>query len=335
MVKKIGGIRDVARATGLSTATVSRVMNGAKNVTAETRERVLQASHRLNYLPNPAARSLSTSRSKTIAAIVPTLEYSIFAKYLTAIEQSLARRDYSLVISVSNFSENEELSAARKLLGMGAEAFILSGTEHSQSLLELFERRAIPHAYTSVWEQGHRVPTIGYDNAHLASIAVDFLYGHGHRSIAVLHGPLKDNDRTRARRAGAMSARRRGLKLGFHETDLSVEGGKKAMASILMTQESCSAVLCFSDVLALGSYFALFEAGLRIPDDMSVMGFDNMDWTSSMTPALTTINLPAVEMGESVARQLMDHLEFDTPIVSELLAGRIFERASVEHCFGV
>ncbi len=329
MSKRVGSIRDVARATGLSTATVSRVMNGAQNVNPETRERVLRAAQRLNYLPNPAARILSTSRSKTIAAIVPTLEYSIFAKYLTAIEQSLAKRGYALVIALSNFDEEEELAAARKLLGMGAEAFILSGTEHSRSLVELFKRRAIPHAYTSVWQPNSAIPTIGYDNAALAKSAINYLYEHGHRKIAVVHGPLQNSDRTRARKAGALSARHRQLSLNFRETELNVGGGKAAMASILAARESCTAVLCFSDVLALGSYFALFEAGVRIPDAVSVMGFDNMDWTGDVTPALTTTNLPTVEMGESVARQLMDHLELGEPIVPELLVGHIVERASV------
>lgn len=332
MTKKPGKIRDVAREAGLSIATVSRAMNGSQSVSAKTRERVLMASQRLNYLPNPAARALSTNRSKTIAAIIPTLEHSIFAKYLTAIEKTLAGRGYSLVIALSNANEQEELDAARLLLGMGAEAFILSGTEHSAALVDLFDRHSIPHAYTSVWVPESPIPTIGYDNSALASAAIDYLYGKGHRRVAVLHGPLAQNDRTRARKAGALAAKRRRLKLVFHEADLSVGGGKRAMASVLARKEDCSAVLCFSDVLALGSYFALHEAGLRIPDDVSVMGFDNLDWTEHVAPPLTTINLPVDEMGESVARQLIDHLEDNTPIEPEFHAGRIIERASVRRC---
>ena len=329
MDKRHGKIRDVARETGLSIATVSRVMNGATNVKEETRARVLDASSRLNYLPNPAARALSTSRSKTIAAIVPTLEYSIFAQYLTAIEQTLAVRGYSLVIALSNFDQTEELDAARKLLGMGAEAFILSGTEHDGSLIDLFDRRSIPHVYTSVWNPSSIVPTIGYDNAALASDAVDFLYAKGHRHIAVIHGPLFNSDRTRARKSGSLNAKHQNLELLFHETELNVAGGKSAMKAVLDAQQHCTAVLCFSDVLALGSYFAAQERGLRIPDDLSVMGFDNLDWTAHISPALTTVNLPVTTMGERVAMQLMDHLETHQAISGELIAGHIVERASV------
>lgn len=330
MTKKLGKIRDVARETGLSTATVSRVMNGATNVSQETRDRVLNASRRLNYLPNPAARALSTNRSKTIAAIVPTIEYSIFAKYLTAIEQTLAERGYSLVIALSNFDETEELDAARKLLGMGAEAFILSGTVHSEMLVELFDRRSIPYTYTSVWDPDCSVPTIGYDNAALATAAVKFLYAKGHRNISVIHGPLHNSDRTRARKAGAEAAKRRSLKLTFQETDLSVGGGKEAMAALIEANPKCTAVLCFSDVQALGSYFALQERGMTIPDDVSVMGFDNMDWAAHVAPALTTINLPTIEMGECVAQQLMDHLEGTRLVQAQQLFGEIIERSSVK-----
>lgn len=329
MEKRHGKIRDVARETGLSIATVSRVMNGATNVKEETRARVLDASSRLNYLPNPAARALSTSRSKTIAAIVPTLEYSIFAQYLTAIEQTLTDRGYSLVIALSNFDQTEELDAARKLLGMGAEAFILSGTEHDGSLIDLFERRSIPHLYTSVWNPSSTVPTIGYDNAALAGDAVNFLYTKGHRHIAVIHGPLFNSDRTRARKSGSLNAKQQNLELQFHETELSVAGGKSAMNAVLDAQPHCTAVLCFSDVLALGSYFAAQERGLKISEDLSIMGFDNLDWTAHISPSLTTVNLPVTTMGQRVATQLMDHLETDQSISGELIAGHIVERDSV------
>ena len=329
MPKRLGRIRDVARAAGVSTATVSRVMNGAQNVRPETREHVLRASRNLNYLPNPAARTLSTNRTKTIAAVVPTLEYSIFAKYLTAIEQTLAQRGYSLVIALSNFDSEEELMAARKLLGMGAEAFILSGIEHCDMLVDLFDTRSIPFVFTSVWDPHCPVPTVGYDNAALAHSAIDYLVAKGHREISVIHGPLDNSDRTRMRKSGALAAEREQLALSFYETELSVAGGKQAATSILRARERCTAVLCFSDVLALGCIFALQEHGIAIPDDISVMGFDNLDWTPHVTPALTTINLPVTEMGESVARQLIDFLENDRPIAAKLLAGSIVERSSV------
>lgn len=329
MTKKMGGIRDVARSTGLSVATISRVMNGINNVSPKTRERVLKACEKLDYLPNPAARALTTRRSKTIAAIIQTIEHSVFAKFVAAIERTLAERDYSLVLAVSNGNEEEELKAARKLLGMGAEAFILSGAAHTTTLLELLERRRIPHIFTSVWEPDGHVPTIGYDNFRLAKDAINYLVSKGHQHIAVIHGPMKVSDRTITRRKGAESASSDGVVLDFMETSISVEGGKSAIQRILTKQNRCSAVLCFSDVLALGVYFGMSEAGLKIPDDMSVMGFDNLDWSKDAVPPLTTINLPAGQMGHEVAQQIMNHVEDGIPLEAKFLDGQIVKRQSV------
>ncbi len=329
MTRKVGRIRDVAKETGLSIATISRVMNGAKNVTPETRKRVLEASQKLDYLPNPAARALSTSKSKTIAAIIPSIEHSVFAKFIAAIEEALATRGYSLVLAVSHSDEAIELTAARKLLGMGAEAFILSGAAHSQELFDLLDRRGLPYAFTSIWDPASTVTTIGYDNHTLARDAVCYLSDMGHKTIAALHGPLKDSDRTQARRNGAQAADASGLSLDFYETSLDVVGGKQAMEQALQSGQAYTAALCFSDVLALGAYFGLAEAGKSIPDDVSVMGFDNLDWSGAVVPPLTTINLPARKMGADVANQVMNYLENATPMEPAELKGHIIERHSV------
>lgn len=309
-------------------------MNGSKSVSPKTRQRVLEACERLDYLPNPAARALSTSKSRTVAAIIPTIEHSVFAKFIAGIEHTLSARDYSLVMAISNGDEEEELTAARKLLGMGAEAFILSGATHSPSLLDMFHRRRVPFAFTSIWEPDLAYPTIGYDNSGLAAAAVRYLASLGHRRIVVIHGPLSNSDRTLARRRGAESAGSAAVELEFHETELSVSGGRKVIRSVLEDDFRPTAIFCFSDVLALGVYFGLAEAGLTIPDDMSVMGFDNLDWAKETHPPLTTINLPAAEMGRAVASQFIDHLEAGTPLRPEHLGAEIVKRSSVKDMTG-
>ena len=328
-MKSFGSIRDVAKETGLSTATVSRVMNGATNVSPKTRERVLNACKKLDYLPNPAARALSTNRSRTIAAIIPTIEHSVFAKYIAAIEQTLDQRNYALVMAISNADHDLELNEARKLLGMGADAFILSGADHREELINLLNRRKVPHVLTSVWEPDNESPTIGYDNHSLAKQAIEYLAGRGHERIAIVHGPLAASDRTRARKSGALAADHMLADLKFFETELTVEGGKHSARAIATTEIPFTAILCFSDVLALGAYFSLQEASIDIPSQISIMGFDNLDWSSQVVPPLTTINLPASRMGREVARQLISHLDDGLPIRKTLLPGEIIERESV------
>jgi LacI family transcriptional regulator len=305
-------------------------MNGAENVSEKTRERVLEACDRLDYLPNPAARALSTSKSKTVAAIIPNIEHSVFAKFIAGIEQTLSVRGYSLVMAISNGDEDEELAAARKLLGMGAEAFILTGAAHKQSLLDVFQRRQVPFAFTSIWEPEGAFPTIGYDNRKLGAAALNHLVACGHKHIAVVHGPLPDSDRTRARRQGAESVSSVQVSLDFYEAELSVMGGRQAVQEVLQSERRPTAIACFSDVLALGAYFKLAEFGLSVPDDMSVMGFDDLDWAEHAHPPLTTVTLPASDMGRVVASQIMNNLETGEPLHSENLGAHIVERLSVK-----
>ena len=328
-MRKVGRIRDVAKETGLSVATVSRVMNNAGNVRAETRKRVLSACEKLDYLPNPAARALSTKRTKTVAAIIPTIEHSVFAKYINAIEKALNTRGYSLVLAISNADRKEEFDAARKLIGMGADAFILSGADHEAEMLKLFNRRNIPYVYTSIWDPDCENSTIGYDNFELARKAVEYLVSCGHQKIAAVHGPLAESDRTHARKAGAQAFKSSATSIDFFECELSVSGGKSISKSILSRKNEYTAILCFSDVLAMGAYFCCQEMNVKIPDEISIMGFDNLEWSQHIVPALTTIDLPAADMGRSVADELMDHLESGNPIAPNQLFGRILKRGSV------
>lgn len=232
-------------------------------------------------------------------------------------------------MAVSGGDLDQEFGAARKLLGMGAEGFILSGLTHVAALPDLLATRGVPFVYTSVWDQDSAVPTIGYDNAKLARNALQYLAEHGHETIAVIHGPAAESDRICARLDGARSALKDGLSAWFIETSLDVAGGKAAAHQALASPKNVTAILCFSDVLALGTYFALQEVGLSVPQDMSLMGFDNLDWTSEMTPPLTTMNLPARQMGQAAALQLMDKLDHSADLSPTEFAGHVIERGSV------
>ncbi|WP_424975759.1 LacI family DNA-binding transcriptional regulator [Dinoroseobacter sp. S124A] len=329
MVKKIGTIRAVARDTGLSTATVSRVMNGNPKVNPEMRTRVLEAAKRLNYVPNPAARALSTAKSKTIAAIIPSIEHSVYAKYITAVEHTLSGLGYTLVLAISNADLEQELNAAEQLIAMGAEAFILTGADHNTDLMDLLNLRAKPVVFTSVFDAACGVPTVGYDNRQIAFDAVTFLQDHGHERIAVVHGPHLESDRTVSRCKGVLDAYLGKIQPRFVDVTLSVEGGRDAARDILKASQRPTAILCLSDVLALGVMFHLQSVGMTIPDDMSVMGFDNLDWAKESHPSLTTIDLPATKMGQVAAESVVARLEKGSTINSVALPAQIIPRKSV------
>lgn len=326
-------MRAVAKETGVSVATVSRVINNSDAVSSETRQRVLDAMKTMGFVPNPVARALSKRRTKTIAAVIPTIESSIFAKFLHAVEQELAIDGYALVIATSDNRKDREASRAKSLLEMGAEGLILSGAAHSDEMHDLIATRQIPTVCTSIYRTDTPYATVGYDNFALGRLAVRYLLSLGHRDIGVLHGPRAENDRTDMRLMGAEAALGESDAIGgdntvLVETSLSVDGGVRAVRSFSSAGWRPTALLCLSDVIALGAIFELGRTGKSVPDDVSVMGFDDLDWAERCNPPLTSIRLPTVEMGRRAARALIEVLDRGTPLESRRLDADIVERSS-------
>ena len=320
------GLRRLAAETGLSIATISRALNNSEKVREATRNRVHEAAERLGYSPNAAARALTTRRSRTIGAVIPTLESSIFAKFISAIEEQLAADGYALVIATTNNDAEIEEKRALELVSMGAEGLIVSGLRHQPGLIRYIRSRDIPAIATSIFSSRGQLPSIGYDSRLLGRMAAQYLVGQGHRNIAVIHGPLHNNDRTRLRLEGVNSIVENARAL---EVPLTVGGGVDATRVMMQCDKPPSALLCLSDVLALGTLFEAPRLGFKIPRDVSVMGFDDLDWAASANPPLTTIALPVAEMGRQSARAIVDNLERQQPIRGKRLEGQIVERKSV------
>jgi LacI family transcriptional regulator len=331
---KAVGVRELAQVTGLSVATISRVLNESTEVSVHARTAVLKAIRQTGYSRNPAARALSTQRSRTIGAIIPTLAHSIFATFLNAIEQELAHHGYALVIATTDGDGDVEKRRAQDLIDLGAEGLIVSGGKRSKEFLKLVKARAIPVVATSIFDPKGPLPTIGYDNFDLGRAAAKHLLELGHRNIAVVFGPLATNDRTVLRLEGVKAAmsqlsegRRYSLKL--FETGLDVVGGTQAAQIALSTDTwRPSAFLCLSDVLALGVLFEAQRRQLRIPTDLSVMGFDDLDWAKVCEPSLTTIALPTEQMGQQAARALVNKLDHGAKVASTCLAANLVLRES-------
>ncbi len=362
----LNGVRGIASRTGLSTATVSRVINGQAGVAEATRQKVLAAVLASGFEPNAAARALSTRRSRTIGAVIPILAHSIFATFLNGIERELALHGYALVVATTGGSLVREASRARELLQLGAEGLIVSGATHDPAFAELVLARRVPVVATSIFDARSAWPTIRYDNRHLGEKALAHLLSLGHRRVAVLHGPVADNDRTRLRLAGVRSAAAAWAAvaspatptssttstssvtaaskaskaskasnpsaatptLHFVETSLDATGGAVAARAALAARPPCTALLCLSDVLALGAMFEARRAGVEVPGQLSIMGFDDLDWAAISEPPLTTLRLPTAQMGELAARALVDRLDSGIAIKPRLLDAEVVLRGS-------
>jgi LacI family transcriptional regulator len=211
---------------------------------------------------------------------------------------------------------------------MGAEALVVSGLEHETEMLTVAQARKVPVLCTSIFDAGAPLPTIGYDNYALGRQAAEYLSGLGHRRIAVFHGGTTDNDRTQLRIDGIRVALTDADNIRFCEVPLSVTGGADATRAVFSGTAPPTAILCLSDVLALGVMFEAQRLQKSIPQDLSVMGFDDLEWASAAHPPLTTIQLPVTEMGHATADGLIDCLEGKHVLTSKLLDGKIIERQS-------
>ena len=237
--KKKPSVRSLAKVTGLSVATISRVLNKSDNVSDKTRTRVLSALQEHGYVMNSAARALATNRTRTIGAVVPTLSYSIFSRFLNAVEQHLAELGYALVVATSDGDLKAEAKRARELLDIGTEGLILSGAMHDPALISVMQEQNIPFICTSICDNNSDMPAIGYDNTMLAEKAINYLYSQGHQDICVVHGDVKNNDRTALRLQGVKRATKAlSMTTSFLEGSLDVSGGVDAAKAFMGTQEA-------------------------------------------------------------------------------------------------
>lgn len=308
-------LSDVAALAGVSAATASRVLNRPEKVGQEMRERVLAAAAALGYVPDAAARALASRRSRTIGAVVPTLDNPIFAANVQGLETRLNERGYALVVASSDYRVDKELRQATTLLERGIEGLMLMGTEHHPSLYALMKTRGVPHVNSWVDEGDADHPCVGFDNAEAARRLTGYLLDLGHRRFAMIAGIAKGNDRAAARVAGVREAlARRGLELpqgSLIEEPYGVREGRDGLRAVIAGDAAArpTAVICGNDLLAFGAMFEAAAMGLEVPGDLSVVGFDDTELSSHIPPGLTTMHVPSAEMGELAADYLVNRIE--------------------------
>lgn len=300
----------------MSVATVSRVLNSPDLVQKATRERVQKTIDALGFVRSAAARAINSGRTQILGALVPTLDNDIFAITLNAMENRLVELGFSLVVATTDEDPEKESRKAKELLDNGVEGLVLTGKSHTNALFEMLERRYIPAVVISCFDKGFRLPTIGYDNHKAATLAYQHLISCGHEDVVIIHGPSESNDRTQAR-LDAIAELQGGHIRRAVETELSVAGGAQAVRRLLDQETECDALLCLSDVMAFGALYELNRAGKLVPEDLSVMGIQDLPAAAETYPRLTTVHLPVQQMGRQAAEGIAHwvvHQERPSPI---------------------
>ena len=306
-------VKDIARAAGVSVATVSRALNNPGRVNEETATRVRAVAAKLNYIPSRAAGSLVSKRFKAIGAIMPTIENPIFAKALHALQAQLNEDGYNLLVASTNYDLDQEATALQSLLEHGVDAIVFVGYQRRPNVADMLERTGVPFVNTWVYDPKSPLPCIGLDNHAAMARMAGYLLDLGHRDFAVIAGITEQNDRAAQRKAGALQAlRQRGVEVRpdrVIESPYSIAAGRSSMRRILAQGNPPTAVICGNDVLAFGAVYECLAQGIAVPQEISITGFDDFELASHMMPALTTIRVPATEMGEGAARYLVSVLE--------------------------
>jgi LacI family transcriptional regulator len=306
-------IRDVARRARVSHQTVSRVINGHDTVTAETRERVLQAIRELEYLPSAVARSLSSQRTHTLGMVTTDVSDHFFAEAVAGAEAEARKRGYFLIIgSIEEGAEDDERTYLRLMLERRVEGIIVAVPRLRLSEDDLL-RDAVARVPTVLVASDIELPGadhVDIDNRRGGHEATAYLVGQKHQTIATITGPL-DWPSARARLDGYRDAlREAGIaadrSLVEPCVDWGLESGRRAAERVLASTPKVTAIFAQSDLLALGAIAALRARGLRVPEDVSVVGFDDIPVASVFSPPLTTIRQPMREVGQLAARLIGD-----------------------------
>lgn len=309
MMKRFPRIRDVAAAAGVSTATVSRALSAPERVSQQTRANVLKAVEATGYRVNHAARNLRRRQAGGIVVLVPDLANPFFAQILSGIASAMAPAGYNVLIADTRQADSGARLPDYLHDGLADGLIVLdAGLAHEVLESAAASRRQPPIVFACEWIEDDDRPRVVIDNARGAQLAVDHLAGLGHRRIGHLMGPA-GNVLTTTRAQGTRAAlAAHGLEARaewFLEGDFSLESGAQAARRWLAMEERPTAVFCASDAMACGFAGALQRQGVRIPRDISVVGFDGIDIAAHFVPALTTIAQPRRLIGETAARELV------------------------------
>lgn len=333
----IGPVRaklaDVARLADVSLATASRALNQPEIVRPAIRERVQKAVMRLAYAPDRTAKALSSGKSRIIGAVVPTLGNAIFADGVEALQERLGERGYTLLLSNSQYDPDKELRQVGAFLEQGVDGMVLVGDFFAPEVLPLIRRRGIPLVTTYVCASRHDIPAIGIDNMQATREITEYLLELGHRRFAIVANTALPNDRSQARLEGMRSALGDcGIPIAPNSivevTLPTIANGRRAFANLLAANPRLTAILCTTDALAVGALAEARHLGIRVPKDLSVVGFDDVEIAAEVDPPLTTVNVPAAEISQLAADHLVSAIAGNSIPMTTQLAARLIVRAS-------
>ena len=323
-------LHDVARLAGVAPITASRALNTPNQVSPEVLKKVSEAVSRTGYVRNGLAGGLASTRSRLVAAVVPTVTGPIFLQTVQALTQALGEEGYQLMLGQSGYVNSREDALLEAIIGRRPDGIVLTGIMHSVE-----GRKRLLAAGIPVVETWDLTPTpldmlVGFSHADVGTAVAHYLDGKGRRHLAVIAGD--DERAARRQRAFESAARAAGLPAvtSFRvPAPTTLRSGRKALADLLQAGNEMDAVFCSSDLLALGVMLEAQARGIAVPERLAVVGFGDIEFAADLEPSLTTVHIDADAIGRQAARFIIDRAEgrMDMPSVVDV-GFQIVERAS-------
>lgn len=307
-------IKDIAKALGISTSTVSRALSDAWDVKRETRDQVLAMAKKLHYHPNLNAKNLQNKRTGTIGVIIPEFVSSFFPNVVLGIQEVLYQENYHMFITQSGENREQEIDNLRLLQEHNVEGIIMSITNEggNEDVYREVMSAGMPLVFFNRCPKTLAAPKVLINDSLMAEKAVEHLIATGRRKILHLAGPINLEISAMRTEGFANALRRHGLDPEGRAVTagIFINDGKVAMEKILAEGgELPDAVFCFNDPVAIGAMKALKNAGVRVPEDVAIVGFSEGSMATVVEPQLTTVLQPMREMGREAARLLLDGLK--------------------------
>jgi len=318
-------LKDVAKAAKVSVSTASKAINNKTVVAESTRERVLNVAKKLGYRASFIPKSLRSRKSKAIGLILPNIVNPFFCTLANAVEDIALKEGYVVILG----STKEDIRRESVYFDIFAERWIdgiilAGGTSEDEKYIQYIQEQEIPIVFIDREIEEHFTNSIGIDNEMAMYEATKYLIKLGHKQIGFISGPLRIKVFAKRLKGYKRALESSGLEFKenlVEESDETAFGGGIAARKLLKGNRDITAILASNDMMAIGSLKELDKAGLRVPEDISLMGFDNIPLTSVVTPSLTTVSQPSCEMGTEAMKLLLEIIQGKKKAKSKIILG--------------
>ncbi|MEM8653541.1 MAG: substrate-binding domain-containing protein [Pseudomonadota bacterium] len=338
--KKNVDITTVAKAARVSASTVSRYFNHPELLKPATRKKIDTAVRRTGYIRNRAAQTIHGIRSGTIGVLIPTLDHAIFAEVVQAFSDAVAEQGFTILLASHGYDLQREYAILRKFLEHRVDGIVLTGLDHDEAVFQLLDQQEIPCVLMWNYAARTRYPCIGTDNELAGRLIAEHILSLGHRRIACMFPPTKGNDRAHARRAVVLRVlAEAGVvvpEAWSMTTVYSISASKRDVQLLCANGPHPTALICGNDILATGALYGAQAAGLNVPDDISIVGIGDFKGSADIEPALTTVRLPAKQIGQEAGDTLVDAIinRTDMQNKSHHCTPTLIERQSTQSVHG-